>query len=475
MAKARHAVLFLVAVIMSGNGPVWKSIPLPARLFNSEASRKYLPATMPGGIAIFDYDNDGLADIFLPNGGDLPAGTKSQPAQQDKLFRNLGKMQFEDVSAKAGLTGTHYAFGASAADYDGDGWVDLLVSHLHGVTLYRNKRGTVFEDVTKQSRIDDRGRWSVGAAWFDYDSDGDLDLYITNYVRWNAAAERECRTAGRIDFCHPRYYEPEPGALFRNNGDGTFADVSEASGISNHAGKGMGVTVADFNGDRRPDLFVTNDKMPAFLFRNVDGKSFAERAFDDGIAVPGDGKTVSGMGVDAQDIDGDGRPEVIYTALRDETFPLYRAVDAGFDDISAVSRMGPNSRPYSGWGVAFADLDNDGLRDIVVAASDALSGKIDATRAGPVVWFRNNGGARFSPAQVLAAPAMHRGLVATDLDNDGCLDLVVTVLDAAPKILRNPCSSRTARAPRQLLGSTAVGYASSVWDGSSSLSSQPQR
>jgi hypothetical protein len=281
--------------------------------------------------------------------------------------------------------------------------------------------------------------------------------------------------ADRIDFCHPRYYDPLPGALFRNNGNGTFTDVSEASGIAKHLGKGMGAVVADFNGDKRPDLFVTNDKMPAFLFHNLEGSKFEEIAFDAGVAVPADGKTVSGMGADAQDVDGDGRPDLIYTALKDETFPFYKGSAEGFEDASFASRMGPNSRPFTGWGIVFADLDNDGKLDIAAAASDALSGKVDPSRAGPVVWFRNAGQGRFDAAQPLAAPAMHRGLVAADLDKDGCLDLVVTVLDAAPKILRNPCTNpQGPRARRQWLGSTAMGYASSVWDEFSSQSA-PQR
>lgn len=469
-------VCVLTAALLPAISPLWQAIPLPARLYSGEAARKHLPATMPGGIAISDFDGDGLPDIFLPNGGDLPSGLKTQPGHSDRLFRNRGRMQFEDVTAASGLVGRHYAFGAAVADYDRDGHPDLLVSHLHGVTLYRNKGGAVFEDVTKQSGVDNHGRWSIGAAWFDCDNDGDADLYITNYVRWNAAAEPECRTAGRIDFCHPRFYEPQPGALFRNNGDGTFTDISEASGIGKHPGKGMAAVVADFDGDKRPDLFVTNDKMPAFLFRNVDGSRFEDIAFEAGVAVPADGKTVSGMGADVQDVDGDGRPDLIYTALRDETFPFYKGSVSGLDDVSGRSRMAPNSRPYAGWGIIFADLDNDGRPDIAASTGDALSGKVDPARAGLVVWFRNAGEGRFEPAQPLAPAAMHRGLVAADLDRDGCLDLVVTALDAAPVVLRNPCANRQGgRARRQWMGSTAVGYASSVWDESFSPPSSRSR
>ncbi len=442
----RKLAAFALAVACAAAAANWPVIPVGGPLFTGETARKYLPATMPGGIAVFDADGDGLLDLFLPNGAPLPGGVKSGPSHRNRFFRGRPGLQFEDRTAAAGLAGSGYDFGAAAGDFDGDGRVDLLVCGLRGVTLYRNAGGS-FVDVTATSGINNQGRWTVGAAWLDIDQDGDLDLFIVNYVQWDPAKEKSCVVEGRPDFCHPKFYAPQPNALFRNDGGGRFTDVSRESGIAAHPGKGMAAAVADFDGDGFSDIFVTNDRSFNFLFHNDGRGHFKEIAFEAGVAAPASGSPPSAMGTDAQDFDGDGRPDLIYTALRDETFPLYRNLGKEFNEVGSVTRLAVLTRPMAGWGVVFADLDNDGWKDIVSARGDVLSvtGAHGVQAKEPISWFRNGPGPRgreFSAEAFLGAPAaLYRGIVAADLDHDGCLDLVATSLQEPARVFRNPCAT----------------------------------
>lgn len=413
------------------------------RLISGEGEAKHLPATVPGGLAAFDYDGDGRLDLFFANGGELPSGRKTSAEHSNRLLKNIGGMKFEDVTKQAGLAGAGYDFGVAAGDYNNDGHPDLLVSGLRSVTLYRNNGDGSFADVTQAAGIDNKGRWSVAAAWMDIENDGDQDLFVVNYVDWDATRERQCLVNGKPDFCHPRFYEPVPNALFRNNGDGTFTDISDKSGVGAKKGKGMSAAVADFNADGLPDIYVTNDRVFAFLFLNQASGVFEENAFAWGVAVPESGNPVSGMGTDAQDFDNDGRPDLLLTALRDETFPLFRNTGSDLQEVTASSRLGILSRRLPGWGAVFADLDNDGWKDIAVACSDALSpkgGRGEAAMEQPV-WFRNTGDGKFVAGTGWGSlpRSMYRGMVAADLDDDGCLDLIVTALNADALIIRNPC------------------------------------
>ncbi|MCX6611975.1 MAG: CRTAC1 family protein [Acidobacteria bacterium] len=441
----RFLVTLTLSYALAAPGPVWTPQALPMVLKTGETlTNKPLPATMPGGLAIFDFDCDGQLDLFFTNGGDFPSGRKLRPDHANRLFRNLGAMRFADVTTSAGLSGTDYSFGATAGDFDADGHTDLLVSGLHGVTLYRNRGNGTFADVTRQAGLAADTRWAAAAAWFDKDNDGDLDLVVIHYVAWDANTERKCIVDGKPDFCHPRHYAATTHSLYENQGKGVFADVSEAAGFNAHPGKGMSVALADFDGDGFTDLFIPNDRVfnQLFLSRNQ-GKRFEESAFAWGVAAPLDGNPPSSMGTDAQDFDHDGRPDIIYSALRDETFPLYRNTGSSFEEVTAPTRLNVLSRLMAGWGILFSDLDNDGEQDILVARSDALSvsgGRGQAAKEPPS-WFRQIDGRFENGSGWEALPrAMWRGAAAADLNKDGCLDVVLTALEASPKILRNPCT-----------------------------------
>ena len=407
---------------------------------------KNMVETMAGGVAVFDYDGDGLADIYFANGAGIPSLRKENPGHSNRLFRNEGAFRFRDVTAEAGLAGEAYATGVSAADYDNDGHVDVFVAGVQRNQLFRNLGNGRFEDVTAKAGIASY-RWSVAAGWFDYDNDGLLDLFVVNYVDWTPATNRFCGDRARDlrVYCHPKHYTGLPNALFRNRGDGTFEDVSAASGVGRHVGKGMSVAFADYDADGFTDVFVTNDAVPDFLFRNRGNGTFDEVGLLAGVAVPAHGRPVSSMGVDFRDFDNDGRPDLNVTALTGETFPLFKNDNGSFfRDVTYGSGLGAASIKLSGWGNAFADLDNDGFKDLVTAnshANDRIEEFESASYRQPNAIFRNLNG-RFEDVSAGAGPDFsearaNRGLGVADFDNDGRLDLVVTVLGDRAQLLRN--------------------------------------
>ncbi len=282
---------------------------------------KRLIETMPGGLAAFDYNGDGRIDLYFANGASGDGFDKTAPRYWNRLFRNDGQWRFTDVTEQAGVAGATYAMGAAAADFDNDGDQDIFVAGVGRNQLFRNDGGR-FTDVAETSGVA-RASWSVAGVWLDYDRDGRLDLFVVNYVRWTPGPQRFCgdRTRDLRVYCHPKYFEGLPNTLYRNKGDGTFADVTQAAGLATIVGKGMSAAMLDLDGDRWPDLYVTNDSVPSVLLHNTGKGTFDEIGLLAGVALPGHGRPISAMGVDAADVDGDGRPDVAVTALAGETFP----------------------------------------------------------------------------------------------------------------------------------------------------------
>ncbi|MEJ7605119.1 MAG: FG-GAP-like repeat-containing protein [Bryobacteraceae bacterium] len=401
---------------------------------------KHLISTMAGGLAVFDFDNDGRSDLFFCNGAEIPSLKKTGPRFWNRLYRNKGDWQFQDVTESQGLQGAGFSMGAAVADFDNDGRVDLFVSGVGRNLLYRNTPNG-FVDISDKAGIYNDS-WSIAAAWLDYDRDGWADLFVVNYVDWKPESEPYCgdkEKALRV-YCHPREYKGLPNRLYRNRGNGTFEDVSEAAGIARHAGKGMSAVVIDADGDGWPDLFVTNDMQPNFLFHNRKDGRFEEAGAHYGVALNEQGSAISSMGVDARDYDNDGLPDLIVTGLTGENFPLFRNTGKeSFEDVTFRSRLGPRAARRSGWGAVFADLNNDGWKDLFTANAH-VTDNVERFRSEryrePNAIFLNRNGA-FVATQEIGPNAAHRGLAIADLDNDGRLDAVVTVLGEKPELWKN--------------------------------------
>ena len=424
---------------------------------NCPTPQKHQPETMPGGIALFDYDGDGLLDIYLVNGAEMPSLVKTGPKYSNRLFRNNGDRTFTDVTERAGVAGAGYGMGAAVGDYDNDGRPDLFLANVTGNQLFHNNGDGTFTDVTAKAGLsggmyNGRKMWSIAAGWFDYNNDGLLDLFVANYCQWDPRYEPACMGLDGRGYCHPDSFAPLPNTLYRNNGDGTFTDVSAETGISSVLGKGMGVVFADYDGDGFLDVFVANDNSPNLLFRNIGGKRFEEVAFQAGVAYNDEGTALAGMGADFRDVNNDGLPDIWHTAIENETFPLFLNKGKGqFRNGGRESALANLTRPMSGWSNAIVDLDNDGWKDLVVARSNVLDNIGEISRhfryAEPNAVFRNLGNGRFEDVSASAGadfiqPAPHRGLAFGDLDNDGRMDLVVTALGAPVKVFRNITETR---------------------------------
>ncbi len=425
--------------------------PIDFRLESSETPERHAPETMAGGVALFDYNNDGNLDIFFTNGADILSLQKTSPRYSNRLFEGDGHGNFRDVTAKSGLAGTGFDNGVAVGDYDNDGYADLFVGGVHGNHLYHNQGDGTFTEVTANAGLNRPDSqygplWSVGGAWLDVNNDGLLDLFVVNYLAWDPRSEPVCEAGpGRRDYCHPKFYKATPNQLFLNNGDGTFRDVSAESGIRSHPGKGMGVGFADFDLDGLLDIFVSNDKAYNSLFHNKGGGKFEETAFEAGVALTENGQFISGMGVDVRDLDNDGLPDLAFVALDNETFPIFRNLGKGrFADITETSGMARLSAPMAGYSPTIADFDNDGWKDIFVTRGHVQSlgyaSRVQVEQPNTV--FRSLGGVKFQPltaeAGLTAQPSRrHRGSAVGDLNHDGRLDVVTTAISAPAEVWIN--------------------------------------
>ena len=426
------------------------------RHVNGASAARHLPEIMSGGGLFFDYDNDGWQDVFLVDGGSLVDPATASRARH-RLFRNRGDATFEDTTPRSGIAHTQYGMGACAADYDNDGFIDLYITNVGPNALYRNNGPSTgsgqaprFTDVTRAAGV---GSSSFGAscAFADFDRDGYVDLFVTNYVDARLENNVFCGDAAaklRV-YCHPLNFAPLASVLYHNNGNGTFTDASQKSGIGSHRGNGLGVVVGDYDDDGWPDIFVANDTTPNFLYHNEGGRVFKEVALTSGVSVAADGRPRAGMGTDFGDYDNDGRLDLFVTNHELETHTLFRNLGRGlFAETTTESGVGVETLPYVGFGAQFFDYDNDGDLDLGVVNGHVMNdsghfrpGSKEAQRK---LLFRNDGGGRGLFKEVgrasgpgFAAEAVGRTLVAGDIDNDGALDLLVTNNGGAAELLRN--------------------------------------
>ena len=417
-----------------------------------DTKNKNQPQTMVAGVALLDYDGDGFLDVYLVGGASIPSLIKTSPTYWNRLFHNNHDGTFTDVTVKAGLAGAGYGSGVAVGDYDNDGRPDIFLANVTGNQLFHNNGDGTFTDVTAKAGVsgatlNGKKMWSVGAGWFDYNNDGLLDLFVVNYCVWEVNKDPVCLLKeGVRGFCHPKLYAPLHNSLYRNNGDGTFTDVSAQTGIAQAFGKGMSVTFADIDGDGYLDAFVTNDTTPNFLFHNIQGKRFEEIAVQAGVAYSADGAALSSMGADFRDVNNDGLPDIWYTTVEHEEFPLALNTGKGdFIDMTVANGLA-GTTDMSGWGNGMVDFDNDGLKDLFVARANVMDNISEAIPARhypePNAVFKNLGGGKFKDVSATAGPdfqmaAAHRGVAFGDLDNDGRVDMVVSVLNGPAEVFHN--------------------------------------
>ena len=417
---------------------------------NGASPDKQLYETVGSGVAWIDYDNDGWPDLFFPNGADVAHG---KPSPGNVLYRNLHNGKFEDVTAKAGLKGNGmFATGATAGDYDNDGFVDLLVTGFGQSQLFHNNGDGTFTDVTAKAGVQGSG-WSTSAAWFDYDKDGYLDLFVARYVDYDIKKAPYCgyKGEGYRMYCHPLEFDGTPNLLYHNNRDGTFTEVSRKAGVANPTGKSLGVAIGDLDGDGWPDIFVANDGVRNFLYRNKHDGTFADMTYSAGVGYNADGKALAGMGAEIADYDGDGLPDIFFTTFSKEYKTLYRNLGKlVFEDVSVKAGLQPGYIRL-GFGTKLFDYNNDGLLDIFITnghVTDNVELYDSAlTYRQTDQLFLNIGGGRFKDVSIESGRPFRtkhvgRGAAVADFDNDGDLDIVVSDCGGHPMLLRNEGGNR---------------------------------
>ena len=418
----------------------------------SHTSKKYLIETMGSGVGLFDYDNDGLLDIFFVNGAPLsdptPKGTipqKTDPKYWNRLFHQKKDGTFEDVTEKAGLAGIGYGMGVAVGDYDNDGYEDLYETALGGNRLYHNNGNGTFTDVTEQSGTGGSG-WSTSATWVDLDNDGLLDLIVLRYLKWDfddiyCGEHRE----GYRSYCHPDVFEPVTPLVFHNDGHGHFTEVGAKIGVDK-PGKGLGIAIGDYDHDGKIDVAVANDSMVEFLYHNKGNGTFEEVGLVSEVAVDGDGRTFAGMGIDFADYDNDGSPDLFITDLANQKYALYRNTnDGSFSYDTNIKGVGAMTLLHSGWGVRFFDFDNDGHKDLMIAQGhdlDSIELSFPQLRYKEPLLLAQNTGSGFVDVSPQSGDVFHeawvgRGLAIGDMDNDGRVDAVVTTNGGPAYVLHN--------------------------------------
>jgi len=457
----KHAVLMLLsASVLSGfispqDLPVQfrdvaERIGITFKHENGASPDKLLPETMSGGVVIFDYNNDGLPDLFFVNGGSF-VDKKVAANAHHHLYRNTGDGKFADVTDSSGIGTFGFGMGGCAADYDNDGWPDLYVTAVGGNKLYHNTQNNSFADVTDSAGVG-AGLWSASCAFGDIDNDGNVDLYVTRYVDFAPDKTKVCTLFQDFrSYCHPSVYKSVPDILYRNNGDGTFTDVTKESGVYK-AGNGLGVVFGDYDDDGWIDIYVANDATPNFLFHNKGKGVFEEVGLWSGTAVGVDGKPLAGMGTDMGDMNGDGLIDIFVTNLAGQTHSLYKNLGkALFTNVTFSSGVAEATLPYAGWGTAFFDYDNDGDLDLAVANGDVLDNanliRDNVSYAQLNLLFRNDGTGKFVSVGPTSGPGFalkkaSRALAVGDLDNDGDLDIVVSNVGATADVLQNEGGNR---------------------------------